>query len=69
MNSEQNTFDRLRRVDYEVALLEYLSLFRYMRMDISIKELECIADPKLYILGWNSKILNTAIIKRRLQCK
>lgn len=69
MNSEQETFDKLRRIDFEEVLSKYANIFRYLRMDMSLQELECIADPLLYDTGWTSKSILRELIKRRLLCR
>lgn len=52
MSSEQDTFDRLRRADYNVACAAYSAATIYLRSGASLKERKELADPVLSPLGW-----------------
>lgn len=64
MNSEEDTFDRLRRADYNVACAAYSAAILYLRSGASLEERKELADPVLIPLGW---IVEDIFIEARKQ--
>lgn len=52
MNSEEDTFDRLRRASYNEACAVYSAATIYLRSGASMEERKELADPQLKPLGW-----------------
>lgn len=52
MSSEEETFDRLRRANYNEACAVYSAAIIYLRSGASMEERKELADPQLIPLGW-----------------
>lgn len=67
MPSEQETFDKLRRVDYNTACAAYSSAIMYFHSGASLEIRKELADPVLIPLGWIVEdIFNEANRRRSL---
>jgi hypothetical protein len=54
MSSEEDTFDRLRRISYNDACVEYVVLLMEFSVPINLPfdEIALILDPHLATFGW-----------------
>lgn len=52
MWSEEDTFDKLRRIDYNTACVEYFKAIIHMGCCESMEVRRRVADPILKPLGW-----------------
>ena len=50
--TEDDTFNRLRRVPYEEAVIEYSMVCMYLRSSAPTMERDALANPILKPLGW-----------------
>ena len=64
MTSPDDTFDKLRRVDYNTACVEYTMACWYLRSDATTEEMAKVANPVLKPLGWTYEDL---VIESRKQ--